>query len=251
MTISRLLVALATLFTLTVPITAASATADLPTAAPLADRDCGDFARAAKDDDIPRPWTDAYLFYRRNDPARDPHGLDGDRDGYPCESLPLAEKVTGEPGCYRTGATFKQNCQGRNQYRLAKLLTVHLDYAAIRKTFLDVFAPQAYANQNSTGSMVENVLNEMNTTAEARCVRPKILSFIKEQNRAEKVASTADNVFGIGQKVIKSAKAVPAPGRFIMKQYMTIGQDLATAMSKVAVTTSARNHLNDAFACMD
>jgi len=45
------------------------------------DRDCGDFAT----------WQEAQAFYEAaGGPNRDPHRLDGDRDGIPCESLPGA-----------------------------------------------------------------------------------------------------------------------------------------------------------------
>ena len=43
------------------------------------DRDCGDFAT----------WQEAQAFYEAaGGPAKDPHRLDGDRDGIACESLP-------------------------------------------------------------------------------------------------------------------------------------------------------------------
>ncbi len=42
------------------------------------DRDCADFATQRQ----------AQRFYRRHNPSRDPHGLDADRDGFACESLP-------------------------------------------------------------------------------------------------------------------------------------------------------------------
>ena len=42
------------------------------------DRDCGDF----------RNWEEANAFYAAaGGPDRDPHGLDRDRDGIPCEAL--------------------------------------------------------------------------------------------------------------------------------------------------------------------
>jgi len=45
------------------------------------DRDCGDFAT----------WQEAQAFYKAaGGPARDPHRLDGDRDGVACQSLPGA-----------------------------------------------------------------------------------------------------------------------------------------------------------------
>lgn len=46
--------------------------------APAADKDCSDF----------RSWRAAQNFYRNHGgPRRDPHRLDGDRDGIACESL--------------------------------------------------------------------------------------------------------------------------------------------------------------------
>jgi Excalibur calcium-binding domain len=46
--------------------------------APAADKDCSDF----------RSWRAAQNFYRNHGgPRRDPHRLDGDRDGVACESL--------------------------------------------------------------------------------------------------------------------------------------------------------------------
>ena len=45
------------------------------------DRDCGDFST----------WQEAQAFYEAaGGPASDPHCLDGDKDGIPCESLPGA-----------------------------------------------------------------------------------------------------------------------------------------------------------------
>jgi hypothetical protein len=63
-------VALATAL-LTLAFTAAPASA-------FRDRDCSDFSTQAQ----------AQRFYKKHNPRRDPHGLDADRDGLACESLP-------------------------------------------------------------------------------------------------------------------------------------------------------------------
>ena len=42
------------------------------------DRDCSDFATQRQ----------AQRFFRRHNPSRDPHRLDGDDDGIACEALP-------------------------------------------------------------------------------------------------------------------------------------------------------------------
>ena len=42
------------------------------------DKDCTDF----------RTQRDAQAFFEANDPANDPHGLDRDKDGRVCETLP-------------------------------------------------------------------------------------------------------------------------------------------------------------------
>lgn len=53
----------------------------VPSAPSVADRDCSDFAT----------WRAAQDFYlAAGGPARDPHGLDGNRNGIACESLPGA-----------------------------------------------------------------------------------------------------------------------------------------------------------------
>ena len=49
----------------------------LPDASPAADRDCSDFANQKQ----------AQQFFEMNQPG-DPHDLDGDNDGIPCESNP-------------------------------------------------------------------------------------------------------------------------------------------------------------------
>ena len=49
-----------------------------PEAQFVADRDCADFST----------WAEASAFYKSaGGPDRDPHGLDRDRDGIPCEAL--------------------------------------------------------------------------------------------------------------------------------------------------------------------
>jgi hypothetical protein len=42
------------------------------------DRDCADFNTHAQ----------AQRFFKKHNPSRDPHGLDGDNDGVACEDLP-------------------------------------------------------------------------------------------------------------------------------------------------------------------
>jgi hypothetical protein len=50
---------------------------------PVSDRDCSDFAT----------WQEAQAFYiAAGGPARDPHRLDGDRNGIACEGLPGAPR---------------------------------------------------------------------------------------------------------------------------------------------------------------
>ena len=52
-----------------------------PSPVPFVDRNCGDFST----------WDDAYAFFlAEGGPAEDPHRLDNDNDGIPCESLPGA-----------------------------------------------------------------------------------------------------------------------------------------------------------------
>jgi Excalibur calcium-binding domain len=47
-------------------------------AAAFVDRDCADFRTQAQ----------AQRFYKKHNPKRDPHRLDGDNDGKACEDLP-------------------------------------------------------------------------------------------------------------------------------------------------------------------
>ena len=55
-----------------------SAAPEPPEAQYVADRDCADFST----------WAEASAFYKSaGGPSRDPHGLDRDRDGIPCEAL--------------------------------------------------------------------------------------------------------------------------------------------------------------------
>jgi hypothetical protein len=59
-------------------VVTAAALALPATSATAADKDCSDF----------RSWRAAQNFYRNHGgPKRDPHRLDGDRDGIACESL--------------------------------------------------------------------------------------------------------------------------------------------------------------------
>ncbi|MEE8046969.1 MAG: excalibur calcium-binding domain-containing protein, partial [Dehalococcoidia bacterium] len=70
------------------PIPPTATTAPPPTSTSVAgfdpfgeDRNCGDFAT----------WSAANAFFiAAGGPANDPHQLDGDNDGTPCESLPGA-----------------------------------------------------------------------------------------------------------------------------------------------------------------
>ena len=67
-------------FRLAVPVLAASlfvlACAAQPALA-FRDRDCADFSTQAQ----------AQRFFKKHNPSRDPHRLDGDNDGIACEAL--------------------------------------------------------------------------------------------------------------------------------------------------------------------
>ena len=78
----RHLVALVLALCLLVPVAAGPAASAKPLhgaqASRFYDRDCADFATQRQ----------AQRFFRRHNPRRDPHRLDGDDDGIACEDLP-------------------------------------------------------------------------------------------------------------------------------------------------------------------
>lgn len=231
---------------------AASPAGAAPTAtspSPRADvYDCPDFKRHGD-----TAWYKAQQQYvddlRRY--RKDVNGLDGDSDGYACESLPAVTKSPGEPECFddRYGP-YPLNCSVRNLYRQVTMLTTYGDARALRGATVAVWGPMTRKH-----SWLVQPYQEAFDSAgySPDCQREVMQRFLHIQADNEKSMKYLTSGFSLGDKAAnawlkkygKSTKAA----RGAVGLYLDYAGKAATAATNTAIAGAAKNMMMEQATC--
>ncbi len=194
-----------------------------------------------------KTWPAAINAHRAGVP-----GLDGDRDGYPCEQLVLKTPVkkgatiVNEPSCVRSW--FTTNCSGRDLFRQVYWMTG--TPAALYGAGVDVFVP-ILGRSKSTHADLAEFRSTARQPGTLTCSREFVLEFVAHQARAKDSLEAAVQLFDSGPGALKSLRSMTygGPVSGLYEAYLAAGKKLAKAASKVRLSEQARTQLRGTMLC--